>query len=168
VNTIRNKIVHNNGVADAEASWTFSDELTVTTEDGRPIRGKIVALPQLTLWLVNQYADWADRFLERPTPNEMALVALLPLATFSKARPNSFLSFVTPAFFAASLKRLYCSAGVSSGSLRLGMLTVVDDYVAKRLAAVRAIPERDIHTLSIVVGQAFHSRPVQRGVYFAT
>ena len=45
--------------------------------------------------------------------------------TFLNARSNSSSLSVTPAFFAASLKRLYCSAGVSSGSLRLGKMSLV-------------------------------------------
>ena len=40
---------------------------------------------------------------------------------FLNARSNSFSSLVTPAFFAASLKRLICSSGVSSGSFFFGM-----------------------------------------------
>ena len=47
--------------------------------------------------------------------------ALFGCATFLNARSKSSSFSVTPAFLAASLKRLYCSAGVSSGSLRLGI-----------------------------------------------
>ena len=42
-------------------------------------------------------------------------------ATVLNARSNSRSSVVTPASFAASLNRLNCSLGSSSGSLRLGM-----------------------------------------------
>jgi hypothetical protein len=48
-------------------------------------------------------------------------LAGLVLTTFLNARSNSFSSLVTSAFLAASLNRLICSAGVSSGSLRFGM-----------------------------------------------
>jgi hypothetical protein len=64
-NTIRNRLVHNNGFGGAAASWTFSPDLTVAMEKGKMMTGSIMTFPRLTDWLITAYADWCDAFLKR-------------------------------------------------------------------------------------------------------
>lgn len=64
-NTIRNRLVHNNGIGDGANKWDFTKELTVTMADGKMIQGTLMTFPRLTSWLVVQYAVWCDRFLQK-------------------------------------------------------------------------------------------------------
>jgi hypothetical protein len=62
---VRNCLVHNNGVADEYAQWTFAPDLTVIFEDGKMSWGTMMTLPRLTKWVVHAYAAWCDAFLAR-------------------------------------------------------------------------------------------------------
>jgi hypothetical protein len=64
-NTIRNRIVHNNGYADRTATLEFSNGLRIVMEDGNMIVGTIMTFPHLTSWLIGEYGVWCDRFLEK-------------------------------------------------------------------------------------------------------
>jgi hypothetical protein len=68
-NTIRNKVVHNNGVGEGNAKWEFSKGLSLTMEDGKMLQGTMMTFPFLLGWIVAEYADWCDRFLGRANPS---------------------------------------------------------------------------------------------------
>ena len=69
VNTIRNKVVHNNGYGDGAAKWEFSKDLTITMEDGKMLEGTVMTFPRLLAWIVAEYADWCERFLSKAKPS---------------------------------------------------------------------------------------------------
>jgi hypothetical protein len=64
-NTIRNRLVHNNGIGRGDGKWEFTKNLTITMEDEQMIQGTIMTFPRLTAWLVAGYDNWCDAFLEK-------------------------------------------------------------------------------------------------------
>lgn len=62
-NTIRNSIVHNNGIGSTDAEWEFSPNLRFKMEKGQMAQGSIMTFPRLTSWLIAQYDVWCARFL---------------------------------------------------------------------------------------------------------
>ena len=67
-NTIRNRLVHNNGIGNASQTWQFTKDLSITMEDGKPFRGSTMTFPLLTGWITSAYADWCDAFLSKLKP----------------------------------------------------------------------------------------------------
>lgn len=60
-NTLRNKLIHNNAIGDSDKTWAYPFG-TIVMERDREIQGTIQGFPQLTLWAVNQWARWCDRY----------------------------------------------------------------------------------------------------------
>lgn len=69
-NTIRNRVVHNNGYGEGDGRWKYAEDHTIVMEDKKMIQGTIMTFPRLTEWLVKQYADWSDRFLTKALPRQ--------------------------------------------------------------------------------------------------
>jgi hypothetical protein len=55
---VRNCLIHNNGIADCNANYSFP-ELDVQMVDGRVIRGTLHFFPRLTHWAIDAFSRWA-------------------------------------------------------------------------------------------------------------
>lgn len=71
-NSIRNRMVHNNGIGNEDRDWTFSSALTIQMRAGQEIRGSLLVFPLLTTWVIEQYTEWCDRFYARALSNPAA------------------------------------------------------------------------------------------------
>jgi hypothetical protein len=60
---VRNVLVHNNGIADRDASFTIPGGPTIQLKSGKMTQGNLRFFPELTLWAVDSYSRWADAFL---------------------------------------------------------------------------------------------------------
>lgn len=58
----RNTLVHNNGVAEETAQWEYP-RCSLVLENGQMMRSDLRLLPSLTLWAVDAFGSWSDRFL---------------------------------------------------------------------------------------------------------
>ena len=54
---VRNCVVHNNGIADVTAEWSYPD-LTVSMNTGTMMRANLEFFPRLTVWALNAFERW--------------------------------------------------------------------------------------------------------------
>lgn len=60
---LRNAVVHNNGVANCDASVKLSNGLHINMEAGKMIQGTLMHFPQATHWVLGSFSEWCDAFL---------------------------------------------------------------------------------------------------------
>lgn len=65
INKIRNRLVHNNGIANEDLQIDFHDGLRMIMNDRVQMAGNMMTFPRLTSWLVQEYAEWCNEFLAR-------------------------------------------------------------------------------------------------------
>jgi hypothetical protein len=60
---IRNILVHNNGIADTNATHAFPGGPTIQLTAGAMTKANLRFFPELTLWAVEAFGRWSDEFL---------------------------------------------------------------------------------------------------------
>lgn len=60
---VRNLLVHNNGIADGDATFALPNGPTITLVAGAMTKASLEFFPQITLVTISAYARWSDAFL---------------------------------------------------------------------------------------------------------
>lgn len=91
---LRNCLVHNNGIADETATYTYPGGLTVALSNGRMTQGNLHFFPGLTNWATGAFADWCEAFLNLDSEGTLRCGPRDPPFTYPDASHDAVLSFV--------------------------------------------------------------------------